>query len=175
VKLNNLLQLIGIFKIIDYDEHVKGVVNKELGLKNNVIIQEIYNLQNYLLKINKAGTGDLVHGLLVIQRMVCGCEIYPAAKIGKNLEIVHGGGIVVSGSATIGDNCQLYSGVVIGDKNGNGQSPTIGNYVRVFANSVLFGGITVGDNIVISANSIVSKDVPSNSIVYGVNNVQVRK
>ena len=64
-----------------------------------------------------------------------------------------------------GKNFSVGPGVVIG-RNGNG-FPTIGNNVYIAANSTVIGGIEIGDNVIIGAGSVVTKDVPSNSVVVG--------
>ena len=43
----------------------------------------------------------------------------------------------------------------------------IGNNVYIAANSTVIGGIEIGDNVIIGAGSVVTKDVPSNSVVVG--------
>ena len=46
--------------------------------------------------------------------------------------------------------------------------PTIGNNVTIFAGAKVFGKITIGDDAVIGANAVVTKDIPSHSMVAGV-------
>lgn len=46
-------------------------------------------------------------------------------------------------------------------------TPIIGNEVWIGINSVIVGGITIGDNVLIAPNSFVNCDIPSNSIVFG--------
>lgn len=46
--------------------------------------------------------------------------------------------------------------------------PIIGNYVRISKGAIVFGGITIGDNVVIGANAVVNKPVPDNAVVAGV-------
>lgn len=43
----------------------------------------------------------------------------------------------------------------------------IGNNVFVGANTTILPGVTIGDNVVIAAGSVVSKDIPSNSLAVG--------
>lgn len=46
--------------------------------------------------------------------------------------------------------------------------PTIGNNVTIYAGAKVFGKITIGDDVVIGANAVVTKDIPSHSMVAGV-------
>ena len=46
--------------------------------------------------------------------------------------------------------------------------PVIGNHVRIHKGVIVFGGITIGDNVEIGANAVVNKPIPDNAIVAGV-------
>lgn len=46
-------------------------------------------------------------------------------------------------------------------------SPVIGNNVWVCPNAVLFGGITIGNNVTIGAGCIVNKSIPDDCTVVG--------
>ena len=51
---------------------------------------------------------------------------------------------------------------------GRGGCPSIGNNVRVFAGAKIIGNVNIGDDVVVGANAVVVKDVPSHCIVAGV-------
>lgn len=91
--------------------------------------------------------------------------------IEKNTFFPHPIGIVINKSTQIGNNCSIYQNVTIGDgrKNPltNRRSPIIGNNVTIYANSVVVGGITIGDNAIIGAGSVVINDVEADSVVAG--------
>ena len=53
--------------------------------------------------------------------------------------------------------------------------PVIGNHVSIYTGAVVFGGITIGDNVTIGANCVIRKDVPANCTVVGNPAVIVRK
>ena len=55
--------------------------------------------------------------------------------------------------------------VLLGQRNGSG-APTIENNVIINPYSMILGGVTIGENSIIGAGSIVTKDVPPNSIYY---------
>ena len=46
--------------------------------------------------------------------------------------------------------------------------PIIGNNVRISKGAIVFGGITIGNNVTVGANAVVTKPVPDNAIVAGV-------
>ena len=69
----------------------------------------------------------------------------------------------------IGKNCSIRPYTVIGNKQDgkNEQVPIIGDNVTIGCNVSIIGKITVGDNAVIGAGSVVVKDVPANAVVVG--------
>ncbi len=105
-----------------------------------------------------------------IARQITGIDIHPGAKIGKNLFIDHGTGVVIGETAEIGDNVTLYQGVTLGGIHLEAEKrhPTLGSNIVVGAGAKLLGPITLGDNVKVGANSVVTMDIPSNSIVVGV-------
>ena len=89
----------------------------------------------------------------------------------QNVVFPHPVGIVIGGKVVIGKNCIIYQNVTIGTKDTinykKADYPKIGDNVTVFANSIIFGGISIGENSIIGCGSVVFTDVPSNSIVVG--------
>lgn len=84
--------------------------------------------------------------------------------IGENIKFPHLHNIVIGG--VIGDNCTIFHDVTIGQNKGD--YPIIGNNVIIYAGSKIIGKVKVGDNAIIGANSVVTKDVPKNAIVAGI-------
>jgi serine O-acetyltransferase len=105
-----------------------------------------------------------------LARWVTGIEIHPSAKIGIGFFIDHGMGVVIGETAEIGDYVTLFQGVTLGGtgKERGKRHPTLGNHVVVGAGAKILGGITIGDNVKIGANSVVLKNVAANSTVIGV-------
>ncbi len=105
-----------------------------------------------------------------LARWLTGIEIHPAAKIGVCFFIDHGMGVVIGETAEVGDHVTLFQGVTLGGtgKERGKRHPTLGNHVVVGAGAKILGGITIGDNVKIGANSVVLKSVPPNSTVIGV-------
>lgn len=97
------------------------------------------------------------------------CEIGEGAKIGFGLKIGHPSGIVISSLAELGNNVTIQSGVVLGSKSEKVPgAPKIGSNVYIEAGAKILGNIKIGDNCIIGANSVVTKDVPNNSTVVGI-------
>ena len=110
-------------------------------------------------------------------RIFTGIEIHPAAKIGSNFFMDHGLGIVIGETAEIGENVTIYQGVTLGGimpsieselQRNQKRHPTIGDNVIIGSGAQILGPISIGDYARIGANSVVSKDVPSNVTVAGV-------
>ena len=100
---------------------------------------------------------------------VC-AEIFDLTPIGKGLHIAHGGCIVVHSGAVLGENVTLSQGVTIGQtlKDGKVLLPVIGSNVYIAPGAKVIGGVHVGNNVVIGANAVVTRDVPDNAVVAGV-------
>jgi serine O-acetyltransferase len=105
-----------------------------------------------------------------LARWLTGIEIHPSARIGTGFFIDHGMGVVIGETAEIGDYVTLFQGVTLGGtgKERGKRHPTLGNHVVVGAGAKILGGITIGDNVKIGANSVVLKSVSANSTVIGV-------
>jgi serine O-acetyltransferase len=102
-------------------------------------------------------------------RAVTGVEIHPAAKIGGDLFIDHGSGVVIGETAEIGDRVTLYQGVTLG---GTGfargkRHPTVQDDVTIGSGAKLLGPVTVGRSAKVGANTVVIQDVPANATVVG--------
>jgi serine O-acetyltransferase len=99
-----------------------------------------------------------------------GIDIHPGATIGPGFFIDHGTGVVIGGTAIIGENVTIYQGVTLGGTSlqHTKRHPTLGNNVTVGSGAAILGDITIGDNAKIGANSVVVKDVPANSTVVGI-------
>ncbi len=103
-------------------------------------------------------------------RKKTGIEIHPSAKIGRNLFIDHGFGVVIGSDSVIEDNVVIYQGVTLGAKGteqiGIKRHPTIKSGVIIGAGSIILGDVIIGNGAIIGAGSIVTKDVaPYSKIV----------
>ena len=110
-------------------------------------------------------------------RFLTGIEIHPGAKIGKNLFIDHGMGVVIGETSEIGNNVTIYHMVTLGgispSINSNDQRhikrhPTLKDNVVVGSGAQILGPVVVGKNSKIGANAVVTKDVPENAVMIGI-------
>ena len=168
MQINNFLQ-----SIIDRDPAAKSKLSLILtypGVKA-IFFHRISNFF-YLAKF------DLVARFISqLSRFLTGIEIHPGAKIGKNLFIDHGMGVVIGETSEVGDNVTIYHMVTLGgispSINSNEQReikrhPTLKNNVVVGSGAQILGPIVIGENSKIGANAVVTKDVPTNAVMVGI-------
>ncbi|HEX2950568.1 MAG TPA: serine acetyltransferase [Armatimonadota bacterium] len=105
-----------------------------------------------------------------IMQILTGIDLPETADIGRGLYIGHFGGIFVAHGAVIGENCNLSQGVTIGYAGRGDQwgCPNIGNRVYIAAGAKVIGRISIGDDAVIGANAVVTKDIPNKAVAVGV-------
>lgn len=97
-----------------------------------------------------------------------GIQIPVGTQIGPGFRISHFGNIVVNPEAKIGKNFSIAQGALIGSAAGKHPgSPIIGDNVIMSANSVVVGGVNIGDYTMIAPGAFVNFDVPAHSIVIG--------
>ena len=110
-------------------------------------------------------------------RFFTGIEIHPGAKIGKNLFIDHGMGVVIGETSEIGDNVTIYHAVTLGGISPSVDSerqrhekrhPSIGNNVVIGSGAQILGPVKIGDNARVAANAVVVNDVKENATVIGI-------
>ena len=110
-------------------------------------------------------------------RFLTGIEIHPSAKIGKNLFIDHGMGVVIGETSNIGNNVTIYHMVTLGgispsinseEQRNVKRHPTLMDNVVVGSGAQILGPVVIGKNAKIGANAVVTKDVAENSVMVGI-------
>jgi serine O-acetyltransferase len=110
-------------------------------------------------------------------RFLTGIEIHPKAKIGKNLFIDHGMGVVIGETSEVGDNVTIYHNVTLGgiapsinsnDQRNTKRHPTLEDNVVVGSGAQILGPIIIKKNSLIGANAVVTKDVSENAVMIGI-------
>lgn len=110
-----------------------------------------------------------------------GIDIHPAAKIGKNLFMDHGTGIVIGETTEIGNNVKIYQGVTLGalyvEKKLSDvkRHPTVEDNVVIYANATILGGNTVvGHDSIIGGGAWLTRSVVPYSLVSNSIDVKIR-
>ena len=108
----------------------------------------------------------------------------PLIVVGNNLRIEHCMGTTIGKTAILGNNVRIYQNVdviakVVGDQERldkhERRHAKIGDNVILSAGCTIIGPVTIGDNCIIGARAIVTKDIPSNSVVIGTNIIKPRE
>ena len=166
--MNNFLQ-----SIIDRDPAAKSKISLILtypGVKA-VFFHKIANFF-YLAKF------DLLARIISqLSRFLTGIEIHPGAKIGKNLFIDHGMGVVIGETSEVGDNVTIYHMATLGgitpsinsnDQRNIKRHPTIEDDVVIGSGAQVLGPVKIGRCAKIGANAVITKNVPENAVMVGI-------
>ena len=125
----------------------------------------------------KAGFDLIARIISQTTRFFTGIEIHPGAKIGKNLFIDHGMGVVIGETSDIGDNVTIYHMVTLGgiapsinsnDQRNTKRHPTIQEDVVIGSGAQVLGPVVVGRGARIGANAVITKDVAENAVMVGI-------
>lgn len=110
----------------------------------------------------------IYYPLYHITKIITGIQIPIGTSIDKGLKIGHFGTIVINPEAKIGYNFNIAEGCLVGNAEGKMKGcPTIGNNVYMGANSIIIGGVHIGNNVLIAPGAFVNFDIPDNCIAIG--------
>jgi len=146
-KMNGLtgaLFNLGMWSLLSY--RIGNFLNNKLFFKFTLVWYVYVILNNLLVMISKI-------------------EISITSTIGKQFNFVHAYGVVIGNNVVIGDNCTIGPWVVIGHNGDISKQPHIGDNVYLAPHCCILGDVKIGNNVIIGANSVITKNIPSNSIV----------
>lgn len=109
----------------------------------------------------------LYGALALLAQILTNIEIPANATIGPGLRIYHAGPIIVHAQSSLGADCVLNTGVIIGNREA-GEVPRIGDRVSFGAGACVFGAVRIGDDAKIGAMTLVLRDVPAGATAVGV-------
>ena len=149
-------------------------VNKKEGNSKSRFIVLMFRLAQLLGRLSTRVSFVSIFSRVLyplVVEWILGIDLPWDTQVGPNLKLLHGQTLVVNHETIIGANCTLRHSTTIGNKKlSDGScsgSPIIGKNVEIGSNTVILGPITVGDNAVIGAGSVVVKDVPEGAVVVG--------
>lgn len=103
---------------------------------------------------------------------ITGAEIEFNAEIGPGMFVAHPVGIVVGRGTVIGSDVTLFQGVTFGVKSWHPDQirkfPRVGNKCFFFSGAAVVGDVTIGDECIVGAHAVVTRDVPSGAMALGV-------
>lgn len=126
-----------------------------------------YRIAHRLYKRNFRILARIIMGFT---QFITNIDIHPACSIGRRIFIDHGIGVVIGETAILENDITIYQGVTLGgvSLNQGKRHPTILSGVTIGAGAKILGDIIIGENAKIGANSVVIKEVPSNSTAVGI-------
>ena len=164
-------------------DFLQSIINRDPGAKSKLSLILTYPgvkavFFHRLAHFFSVAKFDLIARIISqFSRFLTGIEIHPGAKIGKNLFIDHGMGVVIGETSEIGDNVTIYHMVTLGgispSINSNNQRnikrhPTLMDNVVVGSGAQILGPVVVGKNSKIGANAVVTKNVEENAVMIGI-------
>ena len=165
------------------NEFLKSIINRDPAAKSKLSVVLTYPgvkavFFHRLANFFSVAKFDLIARIISqFSRFLTGIEIHPNAKIGKNLFIDHGMGVVIGETSEIEDNVTIYHMVTLGgispSINSDNQRnvkrhPTLKENVVVGSGAQILGPVVVGKNSKIGANAVVTNDVPENAVMVGI-------
>ncbi len=165
------------------NEYIRSIISRDPAAKSTISVLLTYpgvkavafhKIANFF---QIAGFHLLARVISQLSRFFTGIEIHPGAKIGKNLFIDHGMGVVIGETSEIGNNVTIYHAVTLGgispsidseSQRNEKRHPTIGNEVVIGSGAQVIGPVNVGNGSRIAANAVVVNDVPANSTMVGI-------
>ena len=164
-------------------EYLQSIINRDPAAKSKLSIVLTYpgvkavflhRIANFFC----VAKFDLIARIISqFSRFLTGIEIHPGAKIGKNLFIDHGMGVVIGETSDIGDNVTIYHMATLGgiapsinsnDQRNIKRHPTIEDEVVIGSGAQVLGPVTVGRCAKIGANAVITKDVPEKAVMVGI-------
>ncbi len=94
-------------------------------------------------------------------------ELHGGLEVGERLCIYHGHCLVIHPQTRIGKNVTLRHCVTLGNNGVGNGAPILGDGVNVGAHAIIIGPVTIGENSVIGAGAVVTRDVPRDVVVAG--------
>ncbi|KGP92090.1 2,3,4,5-tetrahydropyridine-2,6-carboxylate N-succinyltransferase [Pontibacillus chungwhensis BH030062] len=180
-------------KSIDFGETVKAFVDNETGVLfgewkdvEPALESNKGSIEDYVIENDRRNSAIPTLDLKNINaRIEPGAIIRDQVEIGDGAVIMLGAAInigsvvgegtmidmnvVLGGRATVGKNCHIGAGAVLAGviEPPSAKPVVVEDEVVVGANAVILEGVTVGKGSVVAAGSIVTQDVPPNTVVAG--------
>lgn len=157
-------------------EDVACVFKRDPAARNTLELLTIYpGIQALVLHriahvLWRRGLRYLPRLISFLSRMLTNIDIHPGASIGRRFFIDHGAGVVIGETAEVGEDVTLYHGVTLGGTTWRAgkRHPTLGNGVVVGAGAKILGAISIGDKVRVAANSVVIDSIAPGVTVVGI-------
>ena len=143
----------------------------------NFWIISIYRLSHLFVKLRLYPISKL---FWLFNRIVFTVDIDPRADLAGGLVLVHGMGIVIGHEVITKGKLKIYQGVTLGGNIGKRKiiggidtgQPVIDANVIIGINACVLGPVKINPNSIVGTGAIVTKDIPSDVLVLGVNQIR---
>jgi serine O-acetyltransferase len=121
----------------------------------------------------RSGHERLAHSLRTLANVLVGADLGAGMTVGTGFMMAHPVGVTIGLGLSVGDNVTLAGGVTAAARHYDGVErddqayATICDGAIIGAHAVLVGGVRIGVNAMVGANSVVLSDVPDNAVVMG--------
>ena len=168
-----------------FDENIK--IKKVSSLKyfytvmtsRGIQAMMVYRISHWLFKHHLKFLANILTRII---QVLYGIDISYEAELGNGILILHGVGLVIGRGVKMGNRVKLYQGVTLGVNDAfykglkYAQSfPKLGSNIIIGSGAKILGPVKIGNNVIIGANSVVTQDIPDNSIVAGIPGKVVKK
>ena len=149
------------------------IANSKAGLAATLISKDfitvfLYRTYSWLWRVNLKILSILLYQM---SKFVVNCDISPEATIGPGFVVRHASDIVIGPRVIIGDNCVVFNGVTIGNKDVRSvenHMATIRDNVIIGTGAKILGAVEIGDSCIIGANSVVVTSFCNGQTIAGV-------
>ena len=164
-------------------EFLESIINRDPAAKSKIGVILTYPgvkaiFLHRIANFFSVAKFDLIARMISqFSRFLTGIEIHPKAKIGKNLFIDHGMGVVIGETSEIENNVTIYHSVTLGGISPSIDSesqrnikrhPTLKDNAVIGSGAQILGPVVIGKNAKVGANAVVTKDVPENAVMVGI-------
>ena len=128
----------------------------------------LYRVNNQM--VNRAGlAGKVAAGIIArATHVIFHSALAPTARLHGGLILPHPQGIVVGSGVVVGPRAWIFQNVTMGGTEGKSGEPRVGADCRIHAGAVIGGPVKLGDEVVVSPNSLVQRSIPRCSLAVGV-------
>ena len=171
----------------DCAREIKGITSKFNSMINEMFDVSKLDAANIKVYNSKYNVKNILKEIVTVYNKICrdfNCAFPPYVEYGEGLYVSHSHGIVIGRTAIIGKRCKIYPHCTIiaslkGDeerkKTGQRRHAKIGDDCILGCKSTIIGPINIGDDVTIAAGAIVTKDVPSHTVVKNVNEFRAKR
>lgn len=127
-----------------------------------------YRIYSSIYKCRPRIFGYLIY---LFVKFVYKCDLHPKSIISSGFMVMHGFDLVIGPDVKIGRDVVVFNGVSMGKKHVGvlgGGMPQIGDACVIGTGAKLLGAITLGNGVVVGANSVVLHDVADGKICAGI-------